>query len=238
MMEVGCFPLVPTTLLSPPRLMKSRNQSNVSFRAAMCGVFLGGIACLFSGCASPHMARTASKVAPAIPDNQAQVVFMRPSSFGGAIQSSVYEVRGDSQEFLGIVSAKTKLARHVPPGEHLFMVVAENADFMAANVEAGKTYHVLVAARPGVWKARFSLIPIHNDPAEKYNLADPQFADWVKGTHFVELLDSGREWYKAHADNISQMRRDYMTKWDARSPESKKQQMLHAKDGVESPASR
>ncbi|MDR2674235.1 MAG: hypothetical protein LBC18_05030 [Opitutaceae bacterium] len=149
----------------------------------------------------------------------------------------MYEVRGDSQEFLGIVSAKARLAHHVPAGEHLFMVVAENADFMVANVESGKTYYTLVAARPGVWKARFSLIPIHNDPAEKYNLHDPQFASWVKDTHFVELLDSGREWYKAHADNISQKRRDYMAKWDARSPEDKKQQTLHARDGVDRPVS-
>ncbi|MDR0354013.1 MAG: DUF2846 domain-containing protein [Opitutaceae bacterium] len=218
--------------------MKSRNPSDTSFRAIMGAILFGGIACLFSGCASQHMTRTASNIHPPIPDKQAQIVFMRPSSFGGAIQSSLYEVRGDAQEFLGIVSAKTKLAHHVPAGEHLFMVVAENADFMAANVEAGKTYYVLVSARPGVWKARFSLIPIHNDPAEKYNLTDPQFANWVKSTHFVELLDSGRKWYEDHANNISQMRRDYMAKWDARSPESKKQQILHAKDGVETPASR
>jgi hypothetical protein len=63
---------------------------------------------------------------------------MRPSSLGGAVQSSVFELRPDGDKFVGIVSSKTKIAYSTGPGQHLFMVIAENADFMRANLAPGK----------------------------------------------------------------------------------------------------
>lgn len=157
---------------------------------------------------------------------------MRPSSYGGAIQSSVYEVKNDTEELVGIVSAKSKVAHNVPSGEHLFMVVSEGADFMSATVEAGKTYHVLVAPRVGFWKARFSLIPIHNDPAEKYNINGSEFAGWNSSTQFVELKDSGREWYRQNAADIARKRKNHLERWNALSAENKARKILYASDGV------
>jgi hypothetical protein len=63
------------------------------------------------------------------------IIFMRPSFVGGAIQSSVFELRPDGDKFVGIVSSKTKIAYATEPGPHLYMVTGENADFMRAQSE-------------------------------------------------------------------------------------------------------
>ena len=117
------------------------------------------------------------------PDNgKAMIVFMRPSSFGFAIQSSVFDIAGDTPSLLGIVSAKTKVAHQVAPGEHLFMVVGESADFMSADLEADKTYFALVTPRMGAWKARFSLKPpVHADA-----LDSSEFTERVNSCEWVE----------------------------------------------------
>lgn len=111
-----------------------------------------------AGCASSAMrpvdpARAVS--APAA--DQAVVVFIRPSIVGGAIQSSVFDLVGNDEKLVGIVSSHTKVAYATTPGQHLFMVIGENADFMAAELSADRQYYALVTPRMGWWKARFSL---------------------------------------------------------------------------------
>ena len=51
-------------------------------------------------------------------------------------------------DFIGILSGKTKVAHLTEPGEKLFMVIGENADFMKATLEAGKTYYALKTEKP------------------------------------------------------------------------------------------
>src|SRR5437899_8903073 len=49
------------------------------------------------------------------------------------------------------------VAYQLEPGRHLFMVVGgEDADFMTADVLPNRTYYVLVSARPGRFRVRFS----------------------------------------------------------------------------------
>ncbi len=184
-----------------------------------------------TGCQSSLMTR--STAAPvAVPPDDATVVFLRPSSFGGAIQSSVYDVTGGITTFGGIVSAKTQVSMHVPAGEHLLMVIAENADFLDATLAPGKTYYVLVKPRMGMWKARFSLIPIHNDPAAKYNLQSKEFANWKSASIPVGKTPAADAWYQQHREDIEAKRLDYMKKWDRMAPQDKAVLTLHAQDGV------
>src|SRR5690348_12397408 len=128
---------------------------------------------LMGGCVATSTQMVKTSVSPAPEEGKALVVFMRPSMLGFAIQSSVYDTHGAGNEFIGIVSAKTKVAYQAAPGNHLFMVIGENADFMNADLQAGKTYYVLVSPRMGAWKARFSLLPIHDDASAKYNTQSP-----------------------------------------------------------------
>lgn len=188
---------------------------------------------LLSGCVSTseYMAAAAGPEPQATAD-EALVVFMRPSNYGGGIQSSVYEVEGNGNRFIGIVSANTKIGHLVAPGDHLFMVIGENADFVNATVEAGKTYYVLVSPRMGVWKARFSLLPIHNDSAAKYSLHSADFLEWQRGTRWVETTAAAESWYQEHKADIAAKQADYMLKWNEASAEQKAELTVHAKDGV------
>lgn len=61
---------------------------------------------------------------------------MRPSNYGGAIQVTVF----DDTRYIATVSADTHVAYQAEPGKHTFMVVSEAADFMNADLTAGKTY--------------------------------------------------------------------------------------------------
>ncbi len=133
-------------------IMTQSSASNALKLLALLSMFL------LAGCAgsSSYMSDVPPERAnyTTQPD-QALVVFMRPSGFGFAIQSSVFDIVDENPVFVGIVSAKAKVAYYVNPGERRFMVISESADFMDATLEAGKVYYALVTPRMGVWKARF-----------------------------------------------------------------------------------
>lgn len=170
--------------------------------------------------------------APTPVQGKALVVFLRPSNYGGAIQASVYDATRPQEEFIGVVSANTKVAHQAEPGRHLFMVVGENADFVNATLDAGKTYYILVSPRMGMWKARFSLLPIHPDPAAKYSLASEDFRKWQAGTRFVERSPAADAWYRQHAASVSQKRAEYMVRWNGASAEQMAELTVHPEDGI------
>lgn len=163
---------------------------------------------------------------------KAMVVFLRPSSFGGAVQASVYDTGDPADQFIGIVSSKTRIAWQADPGDHLFMVIAENADFMIAHLEAGKTYYALVRPRMGVWKARFSLLPIHNNVAAKYNMHSEDFREWMQGTSWVRNTAESEQWFREHESAIREKKLDYLRKWNAADPQQHAELTLSAADGV------
>lgn len=186
---------------------------------------------VLAGCQSSLMTRSSGTPVTVSPDD-ATVVFLRPSSFGGAIQSSVYDVTGGTTTFGGVVSAKTQVSMQLPAGQHLLMVVAENSDFLDATLTSGKTYYVLVKPRMGMWKARFSLIPIHNDPSSKYNLQSSDFAHWKAESQPVVKTPAADAWYQQHRADIDAKRLDYLKKWNRMAPQDKAVLTLHAQDGV------
>jgi hypothetical protein len=201
-------------------------------------VELGSLAAVvfMAGCASVHMSKAERPSQP--PGNdKALIVFMRPSMLGGAIQASVFDLQGSEEKFIGIVSAKTKVAYYANPGEHLFMVVGENADFMKANLLPGRTYHALVSPRFGVWKARFSLLPIHNDASAKYSLKSKDFDDWHSSCELVELSSSAQAWYMDNKASIAQKKEEYLQTWNSRSEADKADLVLFPQDGLASAVS-
>jgi len=173
----------------------------------------------FFGCAgsSSYMKLVPENEASYAPDaDHALLIFMRPATMGFAIQSSVFDVTEDGSEFVGIVSAKKKVAYKSKPGHRLFMVVGENADFMKADLQAGKTYYSLVAPRMGLMKARFSLRPVH-----KSDLGTEKFNEWVKACEYYENTDASFQWAEKNAGSIQSKKEKYMKKWDAREEQGK-----------------
>ena len=153
---------------------------------------------------SPHVTAVpdAQKITKA-PTDKALVIFMRPSSFGGAIQAVVY----DDTNYISTISYQTQIAYETEPGKHLFMVVSEAADFMEADLKAGKTYYALVTPRVGWWRARFSLKPI-NDPA-----TEPEFNEWFNETKRMQPNAQGKKWAQDNQQSVLDKKAEYYLKW-------------------------
>ena len=102
------------------------------------------------------------------------------------------------------------------------MVVSEAADFMAAELEGGKTYYALVTPRMGAWKARFSLRPVTAG-----ELAGKEFADWDKDCAFIENTPASEAWAKENWVDIQSKKVEYLQKWEPRTDKP----TLRATDG-------
>jgi hypothetical protein len=181
------------------------------------------------------MQPAAQQQAPQLEAGKAMLVIMRPSHAGGAIAASVYDVTGEQITLIGVLGPKDKVAYQVAPGPHRFMVVAENADFMEATLDAGKTYYAVLRARPGLWKARFSLLPIHATSADQYNLQDPEFQKWNAASEWVERTERADAWFAENHASVEGKHRDYLVKWDRMAPNDKAELVLNATDGVANP---
>jgi len=169
------------------------------------------------GCQSSLMSVTADGTTPYTPDEEkALVIFMRPSSFGGAVQSTVYQYDG-SPKFVGIVSSKNKLAYQVPPGEHLFMVMGENAGFLNTDLVAGHIYYVEIEAHFGFAKARFSLEPI---PQTEFDSED--FKKDLGKCKFVTNTPASEQWFIEHRQDVVEKYDSYYPKWESKTEDKKK----------------
>jgi hypothetical protein len=186
------------------------------------------ISLLFAGCAgsSQYMKLVPDYDTSHLPkDNQSLVIFMRPSSIGFAIQSSVFDITKGENKLVGIVPAKKMVPYETEPGEHLFMVVGESADFMKANLESGKTYYALVTPRMGVWKARFSLYPVN-----KEELASDKLKNWLGDCKYTENTDGSYDWAGKNAKSIQAKKEKYLSKWNEKQEQD--QPRLNPDDGV------
>ena len=183
-------------------------KSGMAIMGLILLVSCGGTPKYMEDVADPNIAYVPSA-------DEAIVVFMRPSNFGFAIQSAVFDVSTPENKVIGVVSANKKLAYRTKAGKHLFMVTGESADFMQAELRAGKTYYALVNPRIGAWKARFSLGAVHKDvDLNKLN-------DWKNSCAWVESSEATRQWAKENAGSIQRKRDGYIQKWMAKPEDAK-----------------
>ena len=187
---------------------------------------------LLAGCASNPMAPVADQAVQAPSPDMAQVVFMRDAYTGKAIVSSLYDVTDGQTRFIGVMANGTKIAHPTPPGKHTFMVVSEAADFMEADLVAGKTYYALVTPRMGLWKARFSLWPISNEPDAAHSLKSNNFKDWVEDTDLVTNSPKSLAWYQRVKASVEKKRAEYWPVWQEKSAEAIAERTLKPTDGL------
>lgn len=181
-----------------------------------------------SGCGSISgllRVSTQDEIAGHVPSpDKAVVIFFRSSPYKYEVQSSVFEVEGGQNRLVGIVSSGAKIAYATAPGRKLFMVIGENADFMEADLEAGRTYYVYVAPREGRWKARFSLKPV--------NKRDPKTGELdkrgIETCMFYENTPEAFEWAEKNMQSIRQKQADHYKEW-LELPADKRP-MLHRDD--------
>ena len=179
---------------------------------AVCLVGVGVVVAA-AGCAGSVVnMRPVAMVNTAPAPNESVIVFMRPSGVAFAIQSAVFEAPdGQPARLVGIVAAKKKVAFRTTPGDHMFMVIGESADFMQARLEPGKVYYALVTPRMGVWKARFSLAPVHV-------MNRNELPEWQSGTEWVEMDQTSGQWAAENAADVEQKRAKYLPEWLGKAP--------------------
>jgi len=143
----------------------------------------------------------AANTAPSTED--AVIVFVRPTGDAMARQWSVFEIGDENKaELVGILASMKKLVYRAPPGRHLFMAVAESADFMTANLEAGKLYYVLLMATD----EGLSLQPVR---ASEHGQLAPRLAE----TKWVETTPDSFVWARDNAPDIEAKRFKYYGIW-------------------------
>ena len=172
------------------------------------------------GCAAPNMKFSVPSTATFDqPTDKALVYFIRPSNLGYKINAAVY----DDEKFIGFVPYNQKLPYFAEPGEHLFMVVSEAADFLKAELIASKTYYIQVAPRMGMWRARFSLAPI-----TKEDLQTKQVQKWISACRLIENKEGAEQWAIDNAPSVSSKKASYLEKWNAKGVDN--QPKLNADD--------
>lgn len=187
---------------------------------------------LLAGCASNPMVVAPQQELLKPLNDESQVVFMRSSFVGSAISASLYEVTNGDIEFIGVIVNGTKVSYKTTPGKHVFMVVSEAADFMEADLSAGKTYYSIATPRMGTWAARFSLWPIKNDPDADFHTDMPQFDGWLKNTKLVENTDKSMAWYEANKETVRQKYEKYWPVWKTKSEADLLKRTLMPEDGL------
>lgn len=187
---------------------------------------------LLFGCASNPMMVSNEVAVDNVDARKAQVVFMRDSFLGAAINASLYDVSDRDPVFIGIISNGTKVLYTTESGDHRFMVVSEAADFMEATLAPGKTYYSLVTPRMGAWKARFSLWPVKSDSNAEFRLGSEEFLRWTKSTKIAKMSPKAQAWYDANRNSVLLKQRKYWPVWQQKSEIDIAQRTLDWNDGL------
>ena len=187
---------------------------------------------LATGCASNKMMDSEQQELITPSADKAQIVFMRSSMFGGAIQSAIFDVSGGETRFIGILSTGKKIAHTVEPGKRKFMVVSEAADFMEAELLGGKTYYAMVTPRMGAWKARFSMHPVRNGGPGEFQYDSDEFRKWLSSTRFSENTPASQAWADENRSSILGKQADYEVVWKQKSAAELAERTLNPEDGV------
>jgi hypothetical protein len=160
--------------------------------------------------------------------DEAAIVFFRPTNLGAAIQAPIAEFINDDLKLVSIISAKSKIFYKTVPGKHFFVVGGESSSFLEADFEKGKVYYSYINSYPGFLKARFEFEPVKNGnrPNKDKESEDDPFSVLNQP---IKILSSYEKAYfeaKEFKDDLE------YCKWYANNPESdrwfieKKESML------------
>jgi hypothetical protein len=185
---------------------------------------------IFSAC-SNHMVKVPdNKIAKPTPD-EATIVFMRSSFVLSAIGVEMFEVNDGKLTFIGNLSTDTRIAHKTKPGKKVYMAYGQAADFMIANVEAGKTYFSIV--RPNWGTGGFAPTPIRVDGTSDYNTSLPAFKKWMNLTLYEIKQPEANEWFEKNKEKYEKIYIDYWNRFQRKTPNEKAQRTLNPFDAYE-----
>jgi hypothetical protein len=185
---------------------------------------------LLGGCAarSRYMQPVPATAVLQPPPGQALVVFVRPSSFARSMRFTVLTSRG---QFLGDSLPSSHFAVALPPGQHVFLVWAENTGALRAELAPGRIYYVEVSAKMGFGSARAHLLAITPRHARWARLPE-----WLRDTRRLQPnMATGQAYLNSRsADTAERIRRamEHLTKY---TPAELAERTIVAADGAVAP---
>jgi len=180
------------------------------------------------GCTSSYMVKASNQDITPPPAGMAQIVFMRSSIVAGAINAELFEVVNGDLKFIGVISNGTKIVYKTTPGEKIFMTYGMAADFMKANVVAGKTYYSIV--RPNWGTGGFAPTPIRKQSG-KWNMKSTEFTEWLNDTELVIPSSDAKEHYDAKKADFKKIHDEYWARFQNKSPAEVAERTMNPADG-------
>jgi len=150
---------------------------------------------------------------------KALVYFARTQAMGMAVKVKLYA----DGKFIGLIMSNTYIAQEVDPGKHEFIVQAENAGFLEAEVAPDRIYVVQVAIHMGAMKAR-----THFETARTGSEAMDEFLKDQKELHTITTTEDGLKWVLEEDPKIREVIRKYREKGE-------EFEQLKPEDGFASP---
>ena len=133
------------------------------------------------GLAVHHSTKTVKDKDPielaSLPAGKAMVYVVRPTHYGGAIQTKL-SMDGN---WMGVNLANSYFVFLADPGEHKFCSQSENASRVALTLEAGKTYFLQQHIRMGFFKAQNELTQLDDKAGPDALKKRKRTIFWEKG---------------------------------------------------------
>jgi hypothetical protein len=178
----------------------------------------GGLAVLLgllgTGCGARAMKSVAPTEAALQPSaTEAVIIFMRPGTTGQMYSSALFELRPDSERFIGILKSGTRLPYRVAPGRTRFMVVNTGGEdqFMDAELAGGKTYYAAVAHESIGARFAYVLKPVKVEDQQRAEFrACAMQCEWVENTGRSEA------WARQHREDIAKRKVRFLPMWESR----------------------
>jgi len=134
---------------------------------------------------------------------KALIYFVRTQTMGFAVKVKLYA----DEKLVGLIMSKTYVPLEVDPGKHEFIVEAENAGFLEAEVAPDRIYLVQVAIHMGAMKAR-----THFEVARTDSEAMTEFLKTQKDLHALTTTDEGLRWVREDDPKIQEVIKKYREK--------------------------
>lgn len=116
--------------------------------------------CIFGCSTTVASMREITTEYPRLADNQARVVFIRPSNYAWGYFGKLFD---EKMRWVGDIQAETMLTVDVTPGRHWFIAWTENTDIIQVDAAAGRTYYVEVSFTFGAIAPRVHLLALAPD---------------------------------------------------------------------------
>lgn len=175
------------------------------------------IAVQLSGCGGVAMKPAGTNEVTPPSEGMAKVVFMRKSFVGSAINAEILDVTDGKLKLIGGLSSGYKIAYETTPGKKVFMAYGTAADFMLADLRAGKIYYSIV--RPNWGTGGFAPTPIREFDTE-------EFKGWFEGTELVVPALDTDAWMKEHQEEYEALYKDYWARFQNKTEVEKQQRTL------------